>query len=364
MKYFNIFSNILIAKGATRILISDLQRNSSDLYPLEFFDVIEELKNNSIEDILKDYDEESQQIIHEYINLLLEKEYGFITDGNWDKNFLPLSLKYHEPSQVSNIFIELDSLSVLDTIKHSIDNLGIQHLIIYSAKELLLKEIQEIDYKFQDSTLTGIEIYCPFHSTITSEGINELNNNLSRIYRVVFYNCTKTPVSLTDPLNFDVIFSPESIQISACGKVDLKYFNTNLSKITEALHHNSCLHKKIGIDIEGNIRNCPLMQENFGNIHQISLEEALDKQGLKKYWNLTKDHIESCKDCEFRYVCTDCRAYTERTSYNQEGLDVSKPLKCGYDPYTGIWEDWAKNPLKQKAIQHYKLENISHQISS
>lgn len=353
MKYFNLFSNILIAKGATRILISDLQRNSSDLYPLEFFEVIEELKNNSIEDILKDYDEESQQIIHEYIDLLLEKEYGFITDGNWDKNFLPLSLKYHEPSQVSNIFIEIDSLSFLDTIKSSIDNLGIKHLVIYSAKELLLKEIQEIDYKFQDSTLTGIEIYSLFHSAITSEGIKELNNNVSRIYSVVFYNCTKIPVSLTDSLNFNVIFSPESIKISACGKVDLKYFNTNLPKVLEAVNHNSCLHKKIGIDIDGNIKNCPLMPESFGNIHHSSLEEALAQNNFKKYWNLTKDKIEVCKVCEFRYVCTDCRAYTDRTHKNKEGLDISKPLKCGYDPYTGKWEDWSKNPLKQKAIQYY-----------
>ena len=98
------------------------------------------------------------------------------------------------------------------------------------------------------------------------------------------------------------------------------------------------------------------MPQIFGNIKNTSLEEALGQPDFKKYWNLTKDHIEVCKDCEFRYICTDCRAYTERTHTRSEGLDISKPLKCGYNPYTGEWEEWSTNPLKEKAIKHYGME--------
>lgn len=97
-------------------------------------------------------------------------------------------------------------------------------------------------------------------------------------------------------------------------------------------------------------------EESFGNIKYNSLEESVIRSGFKKYWNLTKDHIEVCKDCEFRYICTDCRAYTERTHFEKE-LDISKPLKCGYDPYTCQWEEWAKNPLKQKAAQYYNYKD-------
>ncbi|MDQ1098727.1 SPASM domain peptide maturase of grasp-with-spasm system [Chryseobacterium sp. SORGH_AS909] len=94
------------------------------------------------------------------------------------------------------------------------------------------------------------------------------------------------------------------------------------------------------------------MSRNFGNIKNISLEEAVNHKDFKQYWNLTKDSIEVCKDCELRYVCTDCRAYTEQT-HTKDGLDISKPLKCGYDPYTGTWKEWSTNPLKQKAIKAY-----------
>ncbi|MFS4432339.1 SPASM domain-containing protein [Chryseobacterium sp. S90] len=100
------------------------------------------------------------------------------------------------------------------------------------------------------------------------------------------------------------------------------------------------------------------MSQSFGNITDSSLENALNHPELKKYWNLTKDSIEVCKNCEFRYICTDCRAYTEQTDINNEGLDISKPLKCGYNPYTGEWEEWSRNPLKQKAIEYYEMQDL------
>jgi len=348
MTYFNLFSNIMVTKGASRILVSDLQRNISELYSLEFYEVIEELRIKSIENILENYDAESREFIYEYIELLLEKEYGFVSEGDWDRNFPPISYEYHEPNEITNIFIEINNLSVLDTIKQSVEHLGVKHLVIYSHKKLSLREFQDIELQFTGSVLNGIEIFSPYHDDVDENFINHLNQTLKRIYGLVFYGCAKTPFTSGDKFRFHVQFSSEDLKISSCGKVNLKYFNTNSQKVSEALHHNSCLHKKIGIDVNGNIKNCPLMVENFGNINNISLEDALTNPGFRKYWNLTKDKIEICRDCEFRYICTDCRAFTENNHKNSEGLDISKPLKCGYNPYTGKWKAGSKNPLQQK----------------
>lgn len=339
-----------MTKGAHRILISDLQRNISELYPLELHDILEELKKYSIEELLDKYDEESKTLIKEYLDILLQKEYGFITENKWDTNFPPLFYEYDEPSMIADIFIELSEISLLEKIKISVENLRIKHLVIYSQKIFTADDFIMIDKIFATSVLCGIEIFSPFHKDIDKFFIEKIHKNVERIYNIVFYKCKKTPFKVKDEFRFTLQFSRENLKISSCGKVDLKYFNTNISKVSEAIHHNSCLHKKIGIDVHGNIRNCPLMPESYGNINDISLEEALSKPGFRKYWNITKDQINVCKDCEFRYICTDCRAYTERNHKDSEGLDISKPLKCGYDPYTGKWEAWSKNPLKEKFI--------------
>ena len=71
------------------------------------------------------------------------------------------------------------------------------------------------------------------------------------------------------------------------------------------------------------------MDKSFGNIRTDKLIDILNIKAFKKVWNINKDKIEVCRDCEFRYICTDCRAIRENKS------DIySKPLNCSYNPYT------------------------------
>ena len=75
------------------------------------------------------------------------------------------------------------------------------------------------------------------------------------------------------------------------------------------------------------------MKQNYGHISETSLASIVKKQSFKNPWSINKDSISICKDCEFRYVCTDCRAYTVDDDLQ------SKPLKCNYNPYTGKWKN-------------------------
>jgi hypothetical protein len=75
---------------------------------------------------------------------------------------------------------------------------------------------------------------------------------------------------------------------------------------------------------------------------------------FKQVGNIIKDQVEVCKDCEFRYVCTDCRAFLEKPE------DIySKPLKCGYNPFTTIWEDWRQSPLKRNIHEYYNRKPLA-----
>lgn len=358
MNYFNLFSNILITKGVQRILITDLQRNSSELFPLELYDIIEDLKEKSIEDTINSYGLESQVFVKEYIELLLENEFGFTTKNGWDNNFPPYSYHFSVPNEITNAFLELNDLSVLEKINASLSNIGTEHIVIHYNKSLTIEDFEFIEKAFYNSTVTSIEIFSEYAENFNESVFETLDKICNRIYNLVFYSCRKTPFKPKDKYKFTLSFVKEQIQINSCGKVDLKYFNTNLPKVLEAMNYNSCLHKKIAIDKDGNIKNCPSLSQSFGNIKNTLLEEALNHKDFKKYWNLTKDNIEFCKDCEFRYICTDCRAYTEQTHTNTDGLDISKPLKCGYDPYAGKWEEWSINPLKQRVLQYYGMQNL------
>ena len=96
------------------------------------------------------------------------------------------------------------------------------------------------------------------------------------------------------------------------------------------------------------------MQNGFGSVNDTQLKYVVTDKDFTSIWSITKDQISVCKDCEFRHICTDCRVYKENP--NDE---FSKPLKCGYSPYTNEWEDWSINPLKKEAISYYKLKAVT-----
>lgn len=95
------------------------------------------------------------------------------------------------------------------------------------------------------------------------------------------------------------------------------------------------------------------MQNDFGHVSNVSISDVIKKNEFQALWKLKKDDVLVCKDCEFRYMCTDCRAYLS----NPQDI-YSKPLKCGYNPYTAEWNEWQKQEFVLKAKRHYNLSEI------
>jgi len=112
-----------------------------------------------------------------------------------------------------------------------------------------------------------------------------------------------------------------------CGVTGDSYCIAEHRLYWESMYYNNCLYKKIAIDKEGYIKNCPSMKERYGHVTETTLTSVVQSDAFRKYWEITKDKIEVCSQCELRYVCQDCRAYTIET-----GNPYSKPLKCRYDP--------------------------------
>ncbi|MBN8677661.1 MAG: grasp-with-spasm system SPASM domain peptide maturase [Chitinophagales bacterium] len=206
-----------------------------------------------------------------------------------------------------------------------------------------------------NSIIESVEIFAPYDSEKSLKGLIKLMHLNYRIRSISLYNAPENAVKYSRTTGFGhvVTVTTDVTGHLSCGVISHHYFTPNISTYTESLAHNSCLNRKISIDADGNIKNCPSMAQSFGNIKDTTLQEALEHPEFKKYWNITKDQIAVCKDCEFRYICTDCRAYLE----NPHDM-YAKPLKCGYNPYTCEWEEWSTNPLKQQAIDFYGMREV------
>jgi SPASM domain peptide maturase of grasp-with-spasm system len=184
-------------------------------------------------------------------------------------------------------------------------------------------------------SIVSIEIFLPYNHEDTTENYRFLLRRFPRITRFVIHSANENRY-FNDPQHFlDLIalnYTTQKITDEThCGVVHPGYFSTAIDHFTEAQQHNTCLNRKISIDKKGQICNCPSMTQKFGNVKEITLDEAINQPDFKKNWTINKDQIETCKACEFRYICSDCRAYTK------DNQPLEKPAKCGYDPYSGEW---------------------------
>ena len=351
-KKIKLFASSIPVKGITRSIICDIQRRSYLFIPNDLCDILLAHDGKSLSKIKEIYSNQFDSIIDDYFQFLFDKEHIFYTDI--PNSFPKLSLEWYDPFEVNNAIIDVDENFDFDKILTQLNSLKCKFLEIRFWKDFNYDEVLKFVEK-EKLIFHSIGFIIPYSVNIKEEHLKNLFYNYPRVAYFIITN-TPEPNSIQQQNNKDVkiIYIKEKISPSLhCGAINSEYFVVNTKLFTESQHHNTCLNRKISIDKDGNIKNCPSMAESFGNIKDTTLKEALNKPGFKKYWNINKDQIEVCKDCEFRHICTDCRAYIEDPE-NQ----YSKPLKCGYNPYTNVWEEWSTNPLKQKAIEYYGMHDL------
>ncbi len=355
MNYLKLHSGCLVVDGYLNSIIVDLNRGKFSVVPKSLSSVVKKFETQSIESTQKDIEANSLIHFNAYVDYLLHEEFAFITkEPEYYQYFLNTNIEIFEYN-----FICEDYHYILN-YPNLLDNLPITAIYFRIDEEFeifILSKVMEI--LIINQNLRYVYLCAEFSKKIQEIDLKEIVYKYPILGAIYFYSSPKSGIVIYDELTIEYN-SNKYLGFKNCGLISSKYFSCNSKMYSESLQHNSCLNRKISIDSDGNIKNCPSMRESYGNIRDTTLAEAIEKPGFKKYWDINKDQIAVCKDCEFRYICTDCRAYVEEPEdvSGPNGTNLSKPLKCGYNPYTGEWSEWSTNPLKQKAIDFYGMREM------
>ena len=152
-------------------------------------------------------------------------------------------------------------------------------------------------------------------------------------------------ISDTQIISFNVPHRTDLPRLT--GRANLSLYNRDMLRrklitketfkqpiVPEQFYRNKIVHNCFGnhLYIDCNLSVYPCAMERrvqYGNLRTTDKEELLHNP-LR---TMTKDKIDGCKDCEYRYACYDCRCDTNNASIQ------AKPWYCTYDPLQGIWED-------------------------
>lgn len=328
--YFYIHTNCIIVKGYLQSTFCDLERNDYEILPNILSDLLIKYNGKKIELMLKSLDKNDQDILIEFLEYLLEKEYIFVSENECGiKN--EIDFEYTYSNEILNTIIDYNPLffekSISEINKLNSELLQIRLFDINLCKELL----RDIEILYNTS-FKYVEIFFAFslqnnYIMELSEVNKLLNNRIKRIY------VKKSQYEITEHFTFRVYEKEfaDSLSENDCGNCFSRNFNCDYDTFALSQNYNSCLYKKISIDSNGMVKNCPSFKKGFGNIQDINeLSNIIKQEEFSKFWTIKKDSIKVCRDCEFRYICTDCRVYIEK-----EDDIFSKPLKCNYDPYVG-----------------------------
>ncbi len=351
-----LFESCRLVKGASRYLLCDVQRQSFRFLPLELGEMLEQFNRKTIGEIKAHYEFQYDDIIDENLEVLEEAECLFFTDT--PEFFPPMNMQWDEASGFTNAIVDIDPnhLHDFERIWPQLSELGVEHVQLRSFAPIDLKTLDQILLLIGDKRIISVELLMPYMAAHSDKDYIDFVFKHPRIFTLILHSAGEDKQLAVSPTGMGHIFyvSDAIKDHTHCGLVERELFAINLKSFTESLAHNTCLNRKISIDTRGNIKNCPSMSQSYGNIKETSLVEASQHPDFKKTWDINKDKIHACKDCEFRYICTDCRAYVEKP----EDL-YSKPLKCGYNPYTTEWKEWMDNPLKLKAMESYGIKPMT-----
>ncbi len=331
--YFQLFACCVPVKGARRSVVCDLQRGSYFFIPNGLHEILTVHAGRTVDDIRAAYGPESHATIDEYFAFLEEKEAGFWCDD--PSRFPAIDLAWEAPERITNAIVDVggDFDQPFAELFGQLDDLGCKALQLRFFRPCSRAELEAVLGACRTGRLRSVELLVPYAPELDAAGMEALCRAHPRLRKATVCGAPYSEIVPLPALAAALWYVEERVDSpECCGEVHLGYFSVNLELFSEGQRFNSCLNRKISVDRLGEIRNCPSTPRSYGHVRDTSLHSALAHREFRELWEVNKDQVEVCRDCEFRYICTDCRAYIAEPADR-----FSKPSKCTYDPYTARW---------------------------
>lgn len=253
--------------------------------------------------------------------------------------------------------------SFISKLLKTIDKYNINTIELYSNLSLLDDEYIALFKKYKVCVATSLySQYSKVHDSITqiNGSYDLLMNNLLLLkqnnipFRIGIIIMSQnesekdslrlwanTKFNLKEIKNYDIVRPVGRAKITSQFNQKLfeeKYYITNNKFLPYNYQSymynkvfNPCWGNKVCIKSDGSIYPCVMSNIKVGNYRNII--RCLSKKNSYRFLN--KDKIKVCKNCEYRYLCTECRAI-----YAQSKKEIkNKPFVCMYNPKTNEYKE-------------------------
>lgn len=335
--YFNLYANCITVQGYQDGIIVDLQNNEFINIPNLLIDVLNKTHSNTINEIKNLFNNELNEGIDHYFKHLDEIDYGFFLDN--PESFSKLNLIWDSPLKVNNAILEIRQnckYNFSSAIKE-LSSLGCACIQIRIYDSNINQILSEIVNATRYSRIKAVEILLPesLFEDFVVQYLEDIENRISYILVHSIEDEGKTKNEYENSKYFKdkkLAFTSKVVGNSTTDLISREKFISNIEFFSEAQEYNVALNRKVSIDNEGNFKNYLSHKETFGNFNKESITKLIDNKDFTRKWFINNDNIDTCKNCQFRYICFD------NSDIEFNGSSWRKLNQCPFDPYTNKWE--------------------------
>lgn len=322
--YIYIYPNVKFVKGYKRNLIYDLYKGEyysiSDSYYCFFKDKPLEINIHHQKYLYKGKN------ITGFIKFVIDRNLGILSKVKLFFNEIDLNLSL--PNYIYNIQIEISSIMFdIRIFFNVIEELGVQNIDFFLLDDFNKKAIESYLRLLSNTKIRSIRIV--LYEKINENYLKKLIDLNAKIIIVEIYNST-------DYKSYNYR-GTDIIEYNYFHKKDLVFQRPNILLYSESIKFNTYFYKYLFVSGQGEVKMNPYSINDFILIDTIKdyhiLEEFILTDKYNPYKTIHKDMIDICKDCEFRYLCVDCREPIQKN----ETLWCYKS-ECDYNPYIVKWK--------------------------
>jgi len=311
----------------------DLQKGTSYPLPNEYYNFLHLTQTMELDKVL-DLNTNLKFTFLRFIEYLIESKIGFLAE---DIELFSNSKQaiYETPYQIENVIIEIENLYVIDYFKllEKLAELDVpDYQIRILSPSIQIDEVSCLLNILKKTSAKAVELFYPSFEDIKVDKLFQLIKSNKRLSRIFLYDHGYDEIKSNKDLEIDnrLISIKKDIRLDSSEEIAISNFVADFHIYNEAMSFNVGLNKKLTIDKSGYISNSISSETIIKFSPNIEWKKILNNKTLRKYWEVTNDMIEKCKDCQFRYMCIS-------TSELVLEYDVYKKRElCYFDPYTNL----------------------------
>lgn len=277
--------------GKTQSAIYNLQEGKINIVPNSMFYFFKDTQKLSLDQLKKKYGN-----ISEYVKYLIDNEICF--QKNHNKGFSELNLSLSTPYLLRTAIIEynFENFYDIENLLRQIIKLRCSFIELRIKNTSSIKNIKRILSVLKNTCIISIDLFILYDFKINENQLIEMYSKYSKINRIIVHGASNK--NTKDGIYyFKENFYPSIFK----RKFPKNKLIINQDFFSESQNYNPYFNKKVSIDEYGNIKNCLLLKNNFGNINNTTLDQVLINSSFQRLWNINVDKIVNYKDSELRY---------------------------------------------------------------